>query len=661
MRGRMLWAALSIAAAPALAQAQSPVVTPRGDSSVQPDTIYRLAVDSTAYPDNSTALLLDDGIIRVEADGRASETYRQITQILKTDAVKDHSEYTFSWDADRDSFRINWARVVRPDGTVVSAKPIHEQEYDVPAGEDAPVYTHRKQIRISLSGVAPGTIVDVSTTLKVLEPAHRGDYYTNWLINTSVPTRRSRFILDVPASVHPLIEEHNLKVARTEKVVRGRRVYTWYQADVPRVVPEEFAAADSNHVIETVDAALPMTWDEVAHWYDGGAHDRYRLSPQIRAKEKEILKGAKTRADTLHALYRWVAQDIRYVSLDLGDGGYVPRTPAEVFKTGAGDCKDKTTFFVALARDAGYRVDPVLVQSSGGIDPELPSVLQFDHVIAAVARPAGGYDFVELTSDLAPYAQIMPSYQDGKALLVHADGRGEVLRLPADSARSSEMLTNIVGTLDTTGVFHGTLTQTATGAEQFTLRRAFENPLSDENVKRVALAIASRVFSGAEGSDLTYANGKDLTATPRVSLHVDGGQAARTMADGSMILTLPIVRYNFTKLIARVQETADKRLFPIDIGDVVGPVTVRSEICVGLPKGWDPELPADVKAKSVFGSYVGVYSFTGGKLCARRTISGWRGVAPASQVGDLIAWMRAASKDDVPYIVLKKTVASSAS
>ncbi|MEJ2679162.1 MAG: DUF3857 and transglutaminase domain-containing protein [Gemmatimonadota bacterium] len=654
MRRRIFRAVAVLALAPASLRAQSPVVTPDGDPSVNADTIYRLTYDSIDYPENSTAVLLDDGIIRLEADGRATETFRTITQILKASAVENYSEYTFGWDADRDSFRVNWARVVRPDGTVVSEKPIHEQEFDVPVAEDAPVYTHRKQLRISLAGVAPGTLVDISTTRETLKPEHRGDYYTIWTINTVRPTRRSRFIVDLPAKVKPILMEKNLQIHRRDEVRHGRHVYTWYQADVARIVPEAFAAADSNQVIETVSLALPMTWDSVTEWYTGLSRDRYQLTPEIRKKEAEILQDARTRADTLKALYRWVAQDFRYVSLSLGEGGYVPRAPDEVFKTGAGDCKDKTTFFVAVARDAGYDADPVLVASGGSIDPALPSIQQFDHMIAAVARPDGGHDFLELTSSLAPYGAIMPSYQNGFALLIHRDGTGEVVRLPADSAGSSQLVTHLTGALDSTGAFHGTFTQTATGAEQYSLREAFEHPLSEENVKRVALAVANRLFTGAQGDSLSYTSGRDLAATPRVSLRVDGGPAARPMADGSMILELPIQTYDFSKLIARVEETASKRRFPIDIGDVVGPVTVRSDMCLALPAGWKAELPANVEAKSAFGSYAGVYSFEDGQLCVRRTIAGWRGVAPATDVGDLVDWLRAASRDNVSYLVLKR-------
>jgi hypothetical protein len=651
---RIFRAAVLLTLVPASLRAQSPVVTPDGDPSVNADTIYPLTYDSVDYPENSTAVLLDDGIVRVEADGRATETFRTITQVLKSSAVDDYSEYTFGWDADRDSFRVNWAKVVRPDGTVVSEKPIHEQEFDVPVAEDAPVYTHRKQLRISLSGVAPGMLVDISTTRRTIKPEHPGDFYTNWIINTVRPTRRSRYILDMPADVQPILIEKNLHIPRKEEVVGDRRIYTWYEADVPRVVPEAFAAADSNRVIESIDLALPMTWDSVTQWYTGLSRDRYGLTPEIRKKEVEILKDAQTGRDTLRALYRWVAQDFRYVSLALGAGGYVPRTPDEVFRTGAGDCKDKATFFIALARDAGYDADPVLVASGGSIDPALPSIQQFNHMIAAVQRPAGGYDFLELTSSIAPYGDIMPSYQDALALLIHSDGNGEVVRLPADSAASSQMVMRVTGALDSTGAFHGTYTETGTGAEQYSLREAFEHPLSEEKVKRVSLAIANGLFTGAQGDSLDYTSGRDLTVSPRVTLRVDGGPAARPTADGSMILELPIQTYDFSKLIARVEETAAKRRFPIDVGDVVGPVTVRSEMCLELPAGWKAELPANVEAKSAFGTYSGVFSFEKGNLCASRTIAGWRGVAPASQVGDLVDWLRAASRDNVSYVVLKR-------
>ena len=75
-----------VAALPLFARAQSPRITPQGDPSVKADSIYRLAVDPKDYPDYPVAILLDDGVVRVESDGRTTKTFRTIVQILKPEA-----------------------------------------------------------------------------------------------------------------------------------------------------------------------------------------------------------------------------------------------------------------------------------------------------------------------------------------------------------------------------------------------------------------------------------------------------------------------------------------------------------------------------------------------------------------------------------------------
>ena len=92
---------LAVAAAPA--RAQAPVVTPSGDPSVRSDSIYALAVDSAAYRDQPYVYLLDDGIVRYEADGRASRTYRQVIQVLTREAAEQWGEQTFSYAPSRGS------------------------------------------------------------------------------------------------------------------------------------------------------------------------------------------------------------------------------------------------------------------------------------------------------------------------------------------------------------------------------------------------------------------------------------------------------------------------------------------------------------------------------------------------------------------------------
>src|SRR5580765_3005160 len=135
--------------------AQAPRITPSGDPSVRNDTIYRLAVNPADYPDDDYIYLLDDGVLRFEADGRGSRTYRQVIQVLNQDGAEAWGEQSFSYSSGSEKLTVNWVRVLKPNGDVISAQPAHEQESLAPVAFDAPVYSDQKVRRLTLSGVAP--------------------------------------------------------------------------------------------------------------------------------------------------------------------------------------------------------------------------------------------------------------------------------------------------------------------------------------------------------------------------------------------------------------------------------------------------------------------------------------------------------------------------
>ena len=135
---RRLTAVLALAGACAgtlvtTAHAQAPVITRLGDPSVKADSIYKLAVKPDDHAEESSVLLLDDGVIKLEADGRYSETFRQIVQILKPEAKDTWQEHRFSYQPGHQKLRVNWIRVLSLDGKVISSKPAQMQESDVPA------------------------------------------------------------------------------------------------------------------------------------------------------------------------------------------------------------------------------------------------------------------------------------------------------------------------------------------------------------------------------------------------------------------------------------------------------------------------------------------------------------------------------------------------
>ncbi len=108
--------------------------------------------------------------------------------------------------------------------------------------------------------------------------------------------------------------------------------------------------------------------------------------------------------ETLASIYRFVADEIRYVAFESGVGAVKPRPARLTLDRGYGDCKDKVALFVSLARAAGLDAYPALV-ATNRYDPNslvLPGWRWFDHMVACVAGIDPEPICLELTS---PYAQ----------------------------------------------------------------------------------------------------------------------------------------------------------------------------------------------------------------------------------------------------------------
>ncbi|HEY2066689.1 MAG TPA: DUF3857 and transglutaminase domain-containing protein [Gemmatimonadaceae bacterium] len=645
---RRLVVSLLLAAAPALC-AQAPHITSAGDPSVRADTIYRLAVDAARYPEQEAAYLLDDGVVRFEADGRSSKTFRQIVQILKPSAVERWQEHSFSYSPTHEALRINWIRVVRPNGEVVSAKPSHVQDADVPASEDDPVYSDRRIRRASLTGVAPGTLVDFSYTTEELKPFMPHEFSQSWGVSTGLQVARSRLVVDVPTTITPHIVEKNLDFSRTEAVAGGRRIYTWATANVPKIKPEPLAA-DSNGVYMSVAIVAPLGWADIARWYAGLAHSREETGPTVAARVDSVVHGAKTRADSIRAVHKWIAQDIRYVAIALGLGGYQPRTPERVVATGFGDCKDKATLFVAALRHLGIEAYPVLLSSAGRADRTLPAVGQFNHEIAAVGAPAH-YTFVDLTAGVVPYGELPFSEQGGFALVVHPDGSSEEVTLPKVEPSGNRSVIRVSGSLDSTGTFNGTYEETAAGAPQYSLRSLFYNPLDSAQRRNIGNAIARKLFEGADGDSLVGFDGRDLSATLRLGMLIRHAKAA-TPTGNTMILNSPFGNFGSLATVAKELERLEKRRFPIDPAGFWGAHATVTELSIALPPGWHAQLPKSVRAQSAFGSYESTYTEANGTLRLARQMTGATKVQPPESIGDFVAFLRAVAADDAKFIVL---------
>jgi hypothetical protein len=130
-----------------------------------------------------------------------------------------------------------------------------------------------------------------------------------------------------------------------------------------------------------------------------------KLSEPLPAGALERIAGPPG-GDRWQKIFDFVANEIRYLGLEHGSSAVVPRAPAATLESRYGDCKDKVSLMVALARAAGIDAYAALV-STERFDParlRTPSTSYFNHMIACRDGPGGQRECVDPTvaSVIAP-------------------------------------------------------------------------------------------------------------------------------------------------------------------------------------------------------------------------------------------------------------------
>ncbi|BAH39836.1 MAG TPA: DUF3857 domain-containing protein [Gemmatimonas aurantiaca] len=624
------------------------------------DSITALALDPTRVRGAPFVVLLDEGVFRVEHDGTWRNEVRQVMQVLDANGVGALAERALTFARSHQRLTVRWVRVLRPNGEVISDRAAQEQDADVPAAMNAPIYQDQRVRRLSLAGVAPNTIVDIAFTLEEQTPQRPGDFLHRWALNGLFPVRRSLFTLDVPTGYMPTIVERNLVARRQEEDRDGRRRYRWMANDQTPLRAEPFAA-DSNGVAQSITVSGAGTWSAVAAWYNTLARDRYLVSPAVGRVVDSVVAAAspRSRADSLRAWHRWVTQDIRYVSVALGIGGYQPRTADEVLRTGFGDCKDKASLFIAVLRRAGIEAEPVVLALTGKPDPAVPSIFQFNHVIAAV-RDGASWQYTDLTADIFPYSEIPESYQGAFAIRVTAAGGAERVTLPTTLVAFNHARQQVVARIDASGAMVGTVREAAQGASAPPLRAllaAAEDPTRrPQAVRGFAQRIAGNEAAGSVTIDsLGGSRGRDLATPPQLQYHIRLPDVVRTVS-GVRLLRLPLSMRgpaSQLRILGGQIDSVQPRRLPIDAARIIPPAAATIEWRVTLPDGWTVDLPPNVNATSFFGRYRSTWTLEGQELRLVRELEGGRGVFGPQRLPEVRVWLKSVGADDQEFLTLK--------
>jgi Domain of Unknown Function with PDB structure (DUF3857)/Transglutaminase-like superfamily len=405
------------------------------------------------------------------------------------------------------------------------------------------------------------------------------------------------------------------------------------------------------------------SWQEMGNWYRDLTSGRSDPSPEIKQKVATLTASAPTPTHKMRALAKTVQQEIRYVAIELGIGGYQPHPAPEIFTHRYGDCKDKATLMASMLHEIGVESYYVVINTErGSVTPSMPaSASGFNHAILAIKLPEGVTDsslvatlshpklgkllFFDPTDELTPFGQLSGALQANYGLLVAPDG-GELVELPQLPPAMNGVRRNAKLSLNPTGTLSGDVQEVRMGDRAWSQRWALRTTTKDaDKIKPIETLLAQSLAT----FQITKASVSNMQLTDQPFVYnysVVAQNYAKTA--GNLLLVRP--RFVGSKS-SDLLETKDPRKYPVEFD---GPARDTDSFEITIPIGYEvDDLPPPVNEDYSFASYHSKTEVSGDTLKYSRTFEVKELSVPLNKVEDLKKLYRIIASDERNTAVLK--------
>jgi tetratricopeptide (TPR) repeat protein len=627
---------------------------PAAQSAQEPDYSQEAFVVEKFH---TTAWFENDGTGRRESFVRV--------KVLTDAGVQQLGQIAVGYNSANEKLEVNAVRVLKADGSVVTAGPEAVQDLSAPIEREAPVYTDFRQKHITVPGLRPGEVLEYQVTALLHTPLAAGHFWLEHQFLDGIIVLDERLTVNVPRDRTLKLKTQPGKDASTSEEGM-RKIYSWSHKNLTRPDEEEQKRKKPRRTKpEPPDVQLTtfQSWQDVARWYDALARVRTAADPALRAKAEELVRGKTTDLERIAAIYDYVAKNFRYVSLSFGLGRYQPHSATEVLANQYGDCKDKHTLLAALLAAVDLNAYPVLIHSQREVDSEVPSPSQFDHVISYIPLGnAAATVWLDTTTEVAPFRLLTANLRGKKALVVTPpEGSGTapvqqatpsgppgLLETPTDPPFSSTQLVEIEGTVSDLGKLDARVRYTLRGDNELPLRMAFRRT-PQAQWKQLGQIVARS--DGLYG-EVTEVKPSDPAAT-REPFQLEYRIAIPGFLDWSSKKTqtaLPLPGISLPVADADDEESKE----PIEIGS---PIEVTTRLKLELPPNFAARAPVAVGLTRDYAEYRSSYKAEGQRVTAERRLRTMLNKLPAERARDYVAFTRAVRSDEGQSLSLENTVA----
>lgn len=207
--------------------------------------------------------------------------------------------------------------------------------------------------------------------------------------------------------------------------------YDWSSFPYVKLAPSEFETEDVKGNLST--------WQGLGDWAWKLKAGRDQLSPETVTYLQNHFGNIEDTLERIKGVYEWMQGKTRYVSVQLGLGGWQPMSALEVDQLGYGDCKALVNYTQAALNVVGIYSDYTLINASRyDIDTRFPNQA-FNHVVLSVLLQKDTV-WLECTSQRTPAGYISNLLRNKHALIIK-NGKSQLVQTP-DNAGGKGLLTN---------------------------------------------------------------------------------------------------------------------------------------------------------------------------------------------------------------------------
>ena len=171
------------------------------------------------------------------------------------------------------------------------------------------------------------------------------------------------------------------------------------------------------------------TWEDYGKWmYNSLLKDTEEVSDETKSKIKALVGNESDPIKKAKIIYQYVQDKTRYVSIQLGIGGWKPMLAKDVDRLGYGDCKALSNYTRVLLKSVG--VDAFYTQIYGDrsikdFDKDFVT-MQGNHIILTIPTN-DKMVFLECTSQTIPFG-FQGNFTDDRYALMVKPEKGEIIK-----------------------------------------------------------------------------------------------------------------------------------------------------------------------------------------------------------------------------------------